>query len=121
MAWDTSALEAHLRRMEAEMRKAAVRGCADVAHEGLLRSSEICPIEEATLVRSGTVDTNDEGAAWGFGHGGAGAYAIPQHERLDYRHDNGREAKYVESVHRSMGASGEVLRIIGARVQAVIR
>lgn len=121
MSWDTSAVEANLRRLEREMRKAAVRGCEDAAHEGLTRSTAICPIEEGTLVRTGKVDTNEEGAAWGFGHGGADDYAIPQHERLDFRHDAGREPKYVESVHRAMGANGEALDLIGRRVRAVIQ
>ena len=119
MAWDTSAVEARLRRLEADMRKAAVRGCEDAADELLTRASQLCPIEEGTLVRSGKVVTGDTGAAVGFGSGGAGDYAVPQHERLDYRHDNGRQAKYLEQPHRAMAP--EVVGFVGRRVQAVIR
>jgi hypothetical protein len=117
--WDTSAVEARLRRFEADCRKAALNGCEDAAHELLTRASELVPIEEGTLLRSGRVVTGETGAAVGFGSGGSSDYAIPQHERLDYRHDNGRQAKYLEQPHRAM--AGEIVTIIGKRVRAVIR
>lgn len=117
--WDTSQVEARIRKFEQDCRKAAVKGCEDAADELLTRASAICPIEEGTLVRSGKVVTGETGAAVGFGHGGASDYAIPQHERLDFRHDNGRQAKYLETPHRAM--AGEVVGFVGRRVQAVIR
>jgi hypothetical protein len=117
--WDTSAVEARLRAFEAECRKAALKGCEDAADELLTRASELCPIEEGTLVRSGRVVTGETGAAVGFGTGGSSDYAIPQHERLDYRHDNGRQAKYLEQPHRAMAP--EILQIIGRAVSRVVR
>lgn len=118
MAWDTSAVEARLRKFEQECRKAALKGCEDAADELLTRASELVPLEEGTLLRSGRVVTGETGAAVGFGQGGASDYAVPQHERLDYRHDNGRQAKYLEQPHRAMAP--EVVGFIGRRVRGVM-
>ena len=116
--WDTSQVEARLRAFERDVRKAALQGCEDAADELLTRASELVPLEEGTLLRSGKVVTGDTGAAVGFGSGGAADYAIPQHERLDFRHDNGRQAKYLETPHRAM--AGEIVTIIGKSVQRVV-
>jgi hypothetical protein len=117
--WNTSQVEARLRKLTADMERAALKGCEDAADELLTRASELVPLEEGTLLRSGKVVTGETGAAVGFGSGGADDYAIVQHERLDYRHDNGRQAKYLEQPHRAMAS--EITTIIGRRVQAVIR
>jgi len=119
MAWDTSAVEARIRKFEQECRKAAAKGARDLAEEGLTRSSAIIPIEEGTMLRTGKVDSNENGAAWGFGHGGAEDYTRRQHEDMTFRHDNGREPKFVESVHMAM--RDEVVPFIGRRVQQVFR
>lgn len=119
MAWDTSQVEARIRAFEKDCRKAAAKGCEDAAHELLTRASALTPIEEGTLVRSGKVVANEQGAAVGFGHGGAEDYALIQHEDLTFRHDAGRQAKYLEEPHRAM--ADEILQIIGRRVQGVVR
>ncbi|GAA1395152.1 hypothetical protein ACFQZ4_24170 [Catellatospora coxensis] len=52
------------------------------------------PIDEATLERSGvaSVDRDDLVAAVSYDT----KYAVRQHEELDYRHAEGRKAKYLE-------------------------
>lgn len=117
MGWDTSKVEANLRRFMAQAERNAAAGAADCAQELLARSSALCPVEEGTLLRSGRVMTGEDGAAVGYGSGGAEAYAVPQHERLDYRHEGRGQAKFLETPHRQMGNDGTYLRIIGRRVQ----
>jgi hypothetical protein len=74
------------------------------------------PLEEGTLMRSGDSDVDPmrlEVAVW-FDT----PYAIPQHENLGYRHDNGRKAKYLEDpVNRH---SREFLNILAKHVKQVI-
>jgi hypothetical protein len=64
----------------------------------MARSKEhFVPVKDGILRGSGYVELNADGelrVTLGFG-GPAGAYAVPQHERLDYRHTVG-EAKYLE-------------------------
>ncbi len=117
--WNTSEVEKRIRAFQKDCERAAAKAASELAHEGLTRSSAIAPIEEGTMIRTGKVDANDQGAAWGFGYGGAEDYTRRQHEDLTLRHDNGREPKFVESVCSSM--ADEVLPHIGRRVLAVIR
>jgi hypothetical protein len=66
-----------------------------LAAEHLLASSQaIVPIEEATLERSGvaSVDESKGQAAVSYDT----VYAVIQHEALDFQHDPGRQAKYLE-------------------------
>lgn len=65
-----------------------------VALEYLLSvANQLVPNEEGTLERSGRVQLVDDNT-------GAVVYDTPyaavQHERLDYRHSAGRQAKYLE-------------------------
>lgn len=113
MALDTSQIEASFKRIGDQLGKGAARGCAAAAQELLARSSQLVPIEEGTLSNTGRVVSSDEGAAVGYGTGGAEAYAVVQHERTDFNHDGGRQAKYLEQPHRQMAADGTYLRIIG--------
>jgi hypothetical protein len=75
---------------------AAVQGVRMAAEHVLTESRKRVPIEEATLERSGvaTVDEATLTAAVSYDT----PYAVRQHENLNYRHDNGRSAKYLESV-----------------------
>jgi hypothetical protein len=66
-----------------------------LAAEHLLQVSRTeVPIEEATLERSGvaSVDADDREAAVSYDT----PYAVRQHEEMDWRHDEGRKAKYLE-------------------------
>lgn len=78
---------------------AALRGASmdglELATEHLLQvSSSLAPHEEGDLERSGEVSTDETemAAAVSFDR----PYAVRQHEELTWRHDEGRQAKYLE-------------------------
>lgn len=79
---------------DARARAGAVRGLKLGAEHLLSESRRLVPIEEGTLERSGvaSVDEGELLAAVSYD----GPYCVVQHERLDYRHDPGRSAKYLE-------------------------
>ena len=56
-------------------------------------SNRKAPIETGDLTRSGVAVTQGKEAAVGY----SSIYAARQHEELGYRHDAGREAKYLEN------------------------
>lgn len=64
------------------------------AHHLLQVSRKLVPHEEGTLEKSGKVstDTASHQAAVSFDT----VYAVRQHEEMDYAHDDGRQAKYLE-------------------------
>lgn len=70
------------------------RGLRLAAEHLLAESQRLVPIEEATLERSGvaSVDESKGQAAVSYGT----VYAVRQHEELTWRHDPGRQAKYLE-------------------------
>jgi hypothetical protein len=90
----TDPIPAALERIEA----AAQRGLMDWAEHVLDESSRIVPIEEGTLLRSGTtaLDPATNTAYVGYGTGGAAAYAVRQHE-VPMKHDAGRTDHYLST------------------------
>jgi len=80
-----------VKRKEREGRNKGLRLAAE---ELLAASQAIVPIEEATLERSGvaSVDESKGKAAVSYDT----VYAVRQHEELTWRHDPGRQAKYLE-------------------------
>lgn len=100
-----------LRALSAE---AAARGLLLGAEHVLQVSREVVPIEEATLSRSGrtSVDEAKLTAAVSYDT----PYAVRQHEELDYQHDAGRKAKYLE---QPLHAEAAVVRdIVAEEVRA---
>lgn len=78
-----------------QARKAGTaQGLGQASEFVLGESRKVVPLEEATLSRTGTasVDEATETAAVSYDT----PYAVIQHERLDFRHDRGRKAKYLE-------------------------
>lgn len=78
----------------AAMKKASIEG-AELAAEHLLQvSSGLAPHEEGDLERSGEVssDRSTGAVAVSFDR----PYAVRQHEDMTLRHDDGRQAKYLE-------------------------
>ncbi|MEV4320989.1 hypothetical protein AB0J37_02020 [Microbispora rosea] len=75
-------------------RVGAVLGLKKAAEHLLQASRELVPIEEDTLERSGvaSVDEADLRAAVSYDT----VYAVRQHEDLTLKHDEGRQAKYLE-------------------------
>jgi len=87
----------------------ANRGVALAAEHILGEANKAVPIEEDTLMRSGTVST-DPGkftAAVSYDT----PYAARQHEDMTLRHDQGRTAKYLENAMNSeVAAAAEIIR-----------
>jgi hypothetical protein len=71
---------------------AAVHGLFVGAEHVLQASRAVVPLEEGTLERSGTASVSGYTAAVSYDT----PYAVIQHERLDFRHAEGRTAKYLE-------------------------
>ncbi|MEV6536725.1 hypothetical protein AB0M86_45455 [Streptomyces sp. NPDC051639] len=97
----------------AAIRAGALRGVRLGAEHLLQVSRTRVPIEEGTLERSGVVSVDESSltAAVSFDT----PYAVRQHEELDYRHDAGREAKYLEKPLRE--ESDTINDIIAAQVR----
>src|SRR5690606_15925158 len=90
------------------MRAAVSSGLLKAAEHILTESRPEVPIEEGTLERSGvaSVDAGQLTAAVSYDT----EYAVVQHERMDYRHDAGRKAKYLEDpFNREARRAGEIV------------
>lgn len=87
-------LEWHGDQVMEAIRAATAKGLTLAAEHLLQTSRELVPIEEGTLERSGvaTVDEAQLKAAVSYDT----PYAVRQHEELDWRHDDGRQAKFLE-------------------------
>lgn len=96
LTWNGPKIAAHM--------KAASTDGLQLAVQHLLKvSRDQVPLEEGSLERSGRADV-DAASGRGYvsyGTGVAAAYAVIQHERLDFRHDSGRNAKYLENAMNS--------------------
>lgn len=74
---------------------AAGRGLALAGEHVLGESSRLVPLEEGTLDRSGTVSVEQKGLRAAVSYNTP--YAVRQHEDLTLKHDEGRQAKYLET------------------------
>jgi hypothetical protein len=81
-------------KASAAEKRGAARGLQLWAEHVLEEANRVVPIEEATLLRSGVASV-DEGALRAAVSYDT-PYAVIQHEALDFRHDAGRQAKYLE-------------------------
>lgn len=101
-------------KLEAEMAAAALEGALLGAEHVLKIARDRVPLEEGTLERSGKVsDDGNDTVAVSFDT----VYAVRQHEELTWKHDAGRQAKYLETAI----ADGRkaVLQLIRAAVRRV--
>jgi hypothetical protein len=98
-------------QIEHAIAEAAERAAYLGAEHVLGESTKIVPIEEGTLSRSGRAEAETEGdtAVGAVSYGTP--YAVVQHERLDFRHDTGRQAKYLE---QPLNAEAEKVKDIAA-------
>ncbi len=71
---------------------ATFHGRIKAAEHLLAVSSFKAPIEEGELARSGEVSDDGDTVAVSFDR----PYAVRQHEELTWRHDEGKQAKYLE-------------------------
>ena len=95
MDWSGDLL-ANLGRLPAAAQGGALRGVTLGAEHVLSESSKVVPIEEGTLSRSGKTSAEMTGDVAVAAVSYDTPYAVRQHEELDYRHDPGRQAKYLE-------------------------
>ncbi|MFE7853749.1 hypothetical protein [Streptomyces sp. NPDC057403] len=101
----------------AAIRAGAVRGVRLGAEHLLEVSRQRVPIEEGTLERSGVVSVDEGSVTAAVSYDTP--YAVRQHEELNYRHDGGRTAKYLERpLHEENGA---ITEIIAAQVRRATR
>jgi hypothetical protein len=99
--------------------KALAAGTLDglrLAGEHILQlSRQRVPLEEGTLERSGVV-TDDGNSSVAVSYDTP--YAVPQHERMDYRHAAGRSAKYLELAMAEGQADAAAIVAASARRRA---
>lgn len=95
----------------AQARSGAERGVRLGAEFLLGEARKLVPIEEGTLERSGRADVDGLTGAVSFD----GPYAVRQHEELTWRHDPGRQAKYLEQPATENGDM--IRRIIGEQIK----
>jgi hypothetical protein len=74
-------------------------------------SRGLAPIEEGTLIRSSGVDVDGDRASVYYDT----VYAARQHEELTWRHDPGRQAKYLEEPAATEGPV--ILAIIAGAIR----
>lgn len=103
--------------VKAVLKAANVKGLTLAAEHLLQVSRTQVPIEEGTLERSGeaTVDERELVGAVSYDT----PYAVVQHENLEYRHDEGRKAKYLED---PMNTERQTMRdLIAAELRRALR
>lgn len=97
---DTRELDEFIQQAPGEVRKTVRSSIFAEAHEILADSQAIVPFDEGILSSSSKVygpRTRGDVIQAEIGYGGAAKdYALIQHENLEYRHAEGREAKYLE-------------------------
>ena len=80
----------------ADLARQAANAGHILASEHLLQvSRELVPLEEGTLSRSGETSVDEASLTANVTYGTP--YALIQHEALDFHHDAGRQAKYLEA------------------------
>lgn len=105
MAW-TGNLLANLDRLPGVAQRAALEAVTLGAEHILGESTKLVPIEEGTLSSSGKTSAEMQGGTAVAAVSYDTPYAVRQHEELDYRHDAGRQAKYLEG---PMGAEAKTV------------
>ena len=95
-----------------EIEKAAREAMRDTAKEVLKRAKEKVPVDDGELRRSGRVGVDDISVYVRF----KAPHAWLQHERLDYKHDDG-EAKYLEHAVDEVGVEADIISGVEARLR----
>lgn len=115
---DTSKLHAGLDMARARVHEGAGNGLSQLAERILTAAKAAAPKDSGELAGSGrtAVDFGNLEAKIGFGADSEPVNAIVQHERMDYRHDDGGP-KYLEIPFVAIGA-GEGGAIIARAIEA---
>lgn len=85
------------------MRKGAGRGLTLGLEHLLTEANKIVPHQEGTLQRSGSTDVDLDALEGAVSYDTP--YAVRQHEDLALRHDEGRQAKFLEQTMTSESAT----------------
>lgn len=107
MQWDN---DLDFDAIERAVADAADRAALLAGEHVLTESRRLVPHEEGTLERSGKVDTERQGDVSVAAISYDTPYAVRQHEEMDYRHDEGRQAKYLE---QPLESEQDTVRAIG--------
>lgn len=104
-------------KVTAKTQQGAVRGLQRGTEHWLGASREIVPIDEGTLERSGVASVDAPSLTGAVSYDTP--YAVRQHEELDWQHDEGRSAKYVEI---PMNAERDTIgEIVAAEIRRSLR
>lgn len=80
-------------------------------------SQQRVPFDEGVLQSTGESAVEVNGTTVTGGVGYDGPYAVVQHERLDFVHPNGRQAKYLESAFADEAET--IRRILATQIRRV--
>ncbi len=105
-------LPGNLHRIEVKILAAAEKAVALGGEHVLGESTKIVPLEEGTLSRSGKTSAEMTGDVAVAAVSYDTPYAARQHEEMDWRHDPGRQAKYLE---QPLGAAAPTVAKIYAQ------
>lgn len=94
-------------------KRGAIQGLFNAAQHLKEQSTAIAPIEEATLIKSATVSVEEATPKAAVSYDTV--YAARQHEELTWRHDPGRQAKYLEQPLHDDAATLQALIAAGVR------
>ena len=72
-------------------------------------SKDQVPLDQGPLKNSCAVDVNDDGSAGTVSYDTP--YAVVQHENMQYHHQRGRKAKYLEDPVYDGGVQSEMLQL----------
>lgn len=105
----TTGLEFNGSQVAGTLQAGSDRAATSMGEHVLQQANVTVPLEEATLERSGRVSAPEDGAVAVYYDT---AYAARQHEELDWEHDPGRRAKWLEL---TLAEERGTLLAIGAR------
>ena len=96
-----------------EIQAAAQAALVEVATEVLKRAQTLAPVLDGKLKGSGRVEVDDLEVRVVF----RAPHAWIQHERLDYQHPHGGQAKYLETAASDQGVAGKLVDGVKARIR----
>lgn len=96
-----------------EIEKAAREALRETAQQVLKVAKANVPVDDGTLRRSGTTGVDDVNVYIRF----RAPHAWLQHERLDYQHEGGGGAKYLERAIDEVGIEEAVIDGVRARLK----
>lgn len=94
-SWDAGQVIVRLQQATQQIEDGAAKGLHLAAEHVLGEATKTVPIEEGTLQRSGATDVDPANLQASVYYDTP--YAARQHEEMDYHHDSGRTAKWLEN------------------------